>query len=302
MRVIGAGMAGLLAAGMLRKDCKAVLEAKASLPDNHSAVLRFRSSIVGDTLNIPFKKVRAVKASLPWRNSIADMMAYSRKTNGEYTLRSIASANGEQVERYIAPPDFLDRMVAAVQAPIRFNHKWTGANDGGTPTISTLPMPVLMRMLNYEGPTPTFQSRAGYSLRAKIQNCNMFCSLYVPNPGFAPYRISITGDELIAEVVSSEQATGHHQRMWMDQVLDLMGLDASELSSIELKAQPFMKILPIDEQARKKFIMWASDKHSIFSLGRFATWRPGLLLDDLVNDVRVIQRIAASGNYDHRGK
>jgi len=295
-------MAGLLAAGMLRKDCEAVLEAKSSLPDNHSAVLRFRSSIVGDTLNIPFKKVRAVKASLPWRNSIADMMAYSRKTNGEYTLRSIASANGEQVERYIAPHDFLDRMAAAVQAPIIFNHKWEGTNEDGAPTISTLPMPVLMRLLNYEGPTPTFQAMSGYTLKARVSKCNMFSSLYVPHPELAPYRISITGDELIAEVVSNEQATDYHKALWLDQVLVLMGLETCELSNVELKAQQFMKILPIDEAARKKFIMWASDRHGIFSLGRFATWRPGLLLDDLVNDVRVIQRIVASGNYDHRGK
>ncbi len=63
-----------------------------------------------------------------------------------------------------------------------------------------------------------------------------------------------------------------------------------------------MKILPIDEDVRKRFIMWASDKHQVYSLGRFATWRPGLLLDDVVNDVRVIQRIHKQGNYEHRSR
>ncbi len=47
-------------------------------------------------------------------------------------------------------------------------------------------------------------------------------------------------------------------------------------------------------------MMWATDNFNIYSLGRFATWRPGLLLDDLVNDIRVIQKIADHGNYDHR--
>jgi 2-polyprenyl-6-methoxyphenol hydroxylase-like FAD-dependent oxidoreductase len=48
--VVGAGMAGLLAGSMLRKDCPLILEARERLPHNHSAVLRFRSSIVGDTV------------------------------------------------------------------------------------------------------------------------------------------------------------------------------------------------------------------------------------------------------------
>jgi hypothetical protein len=60
--VVGAGMAGLLAGSMLRKDCPLILEARERLPHNHSAVLRFRSSIVGDTVGIPFRKVQAIKA------------------------------------------------------------------------------------------------------------------------------------------------------------------------------------------------------------------------------------------------
>jgi hypothetical protein len=34
---------------------------------------------------------------------------------------------------------------------------------------------------------------------------------------------------------------------------------------------------------------WATDNYNIFSLGRFATWRPGLQMDDLVQDVRKIE-------------
>ena len=68
----------------------------------------------------------------------------------------------------------------------------------------------------------------------------------------------------------------------------------------KLKEQKYAKILPIDNRERKRFIAWATDTHNIYSLGRFATWRPGLLLDDLVHDVRVIQRIVEHGPYDHR--
>ena len=49
--IIGAGMAGLLAANMLRHRDPVILEAQKSLPNNHHALLRFRSSVVGDVLD-----------------------------------------------------------------------------------------------------------------------------------------------------------------------------------------------------------------------------------------------------------
>ena len=59
--VIGAGLAGLLAGNMLRHRDPVIHEVQPSLPNNHSAVLRFRSSAVGDVLNIPFQKVKMIK-------------------------------------------------------------------------------------------------------------------------------------------------------------------------------------------------------------------------------------------------
>ena len=60
--VVGAGMAGLLAGAILREECARIFEAQPDLPNNHHALLRFRSSIVGDTLNIPFRSVKVLKA------------------------------------------------------------------------------------------------------------------------------------------------------------------------------------------------------------------------------------------------
>ena len=89
MIMIGAGMAGLLAGAMLRGDCERIIEAQDSIPNNHSAVLRFRSTVVADTLNIPFKEVKVMKAVQPWQNPVADAMAYSFKNTGTSSLRSI---------------------------------------------------------------------------------------------------------------------------------------------------------------------------------------------------------------------
>lgn len=298
IRVIGAGMAGLLAAAMLRKECNAVFEAAPSLPNNHSAVLRFRSSVVADTLGIPFKEVKAIKEVEPWRNPLADAMAYSIKTNGTAALRSVLTATGEPQTRYIAPPDLISRMAEMVEAPIKFSNRVDGAFGAKRgPWISTIPMPALMKLLGWE-PRSEFHWRSGTNIVADLEWVDAYCSLYVPDPSFPAARISITGRQLIAECYGAGPKIGRSKGCMAREVAlkcaEKVGLHHSYVGEAEVKKQTYAKILPIDEQERRAFIMWASAEFGIYSLGRFATWRPGLLLDDVVNDVRVIQRLIKS--------
>lgn len=303
IKVIGAGMAGLLAAAMLRKECDAVYEAASELPNNHSAVLRFRSSVVADTLNIPFKAVKAIKAAEAWRNPIADAMSYSRKTNGTATLRSVLTASSEPQTRYIAPPDMIARMAAMVEAPVRLGVRMAAGDmrRNDMPTISTIPMPSLMKLLGWE-PRSEFQWRSGNNVLADLAGVDAYCSLYVPDPIFPAARISITGDQMIAECYGSWEPKDEFN--FACQCAEKVGLHPSQLGAIEVRQQTYAKILPIDEQERRAFIMWASQEFGIYSLGRFATWRPGLLMDDAVNDVRVIQRLINNRgeSYPHKLK
>ena len=302
IKVVGAGMAGLLAAAMLRKDCDVVYEAASELPNNHSAVLRFRSSVVADTLNIPFKAVKAIKAAEAWRNPIADAMAYSRKTNGTATLRSVLTASGEPQTRYIAPPDLIARMAAMVEAQIVFGHQWGKPETiGSGPWISTVPMPSLMKLLGWE-PRSEFRWRSGNNVLAELDGVDAYCSLYVPDPTFPAARISITGNQMIAECHGGWEP----KDAWAFSVqcAEKVGLHPSQIGKVESRKQTYAKILPIDEQERREFIMWASQDFGVYSLGRFATWRPSLLMDDVVNDVRVIQRLINNRgeSYPHQLK
>lgn len=319
--VIGAGMAGLLAAAMLRDECKEVLEAQPELPHNHSALLRFRSSIVGDALNIPFRKVRVMKAVVPQsfdrRNPVADALAYSLKTNGTATLRSSVTANGEIEERFIAPEGFVNLLPGKVSSPIKFGKQWEARTRGARADqsfISTVPMPVLMKMLGYE-PMPEFKSVVGFNMNVKLRDVDVCATLYYPDPGKLRYRASITGSRLTVEYafpgLDKDQASekmnnslsGYPKKLFDEchEILMDFGLNSTMIvGKPEISLQQYGKILPISETERKRFIMWASEEHGIYSLGRFATWRPGLLLDDVVNDVRVIQRIAKDGAYDHK--
>lgn len=289
IKIIGAGMAGLLCANMLAHRRPLVIEAQPQLPNNHSAVLRFRSSIVGDALNIPFKKVTMVKDVLPWKNPVADALAYSFKNTGvRRTDRSVM--DGRVVgERWIAPPDLIQQMAERVQ--IKFGETFNFEEGDSDAIISTIPMSKLMGVL--ECPLfPKFKSLPGLNITARIKDCDAYCSLLVPSPDYGFSRISITGDELIIEV-PNYQSTKFDDKIVESNVAAaamILGIDEQDTFSISHSAQQYAKILPIDDRIRKEFMHWATDKFNIFSLGRYATWRPGLLLDDLVNDIRLIDR------------
>lgn len=313
MIIIGAGMAGLLAGGMIRDEPVTIYERATSLPNNHSAVLRFRSSIVGDTLGIEFKAVNMMKAVDMWRNPVADSLAYSKKTNGSATLRSVMTADGAVAKRYIAPENLIQLMADRVNGEIVYNsvaHPLKLIEDDIV--ISTIPMPALMNLLSYS-PRPDFKYVNGFNINCTLQNADAYVSVYVPHPEFLFNRVSITGNKLTIEFSLPHDNADSVKKLvdaycsndevvdnFIEEALMHLGIEGNDYDDVIVKAQPYAKILPIDEGERRRFIVWASDTYNIYSLGRFATWRPGLLMDDVVDDVRKIRRIMKHGSYEAR--
>lgn len=296
IEIIGAGMAGLLAANMLQHRDPVVTEIQPELPNNHSAVLRFRTAAVGDVLNIPFRRVTMTKTALPWKNPVADALAYSYKNTGIYRSDRSIIAGLVVEDRYIAPDDLIAQM--ARRPTIIYGKEFSPyVPITEKPIISTLPMPTLMTILKYHNRVP-FYNIDGLNIRATVKGCDSFISLLVPDPNLPMSRISITGNEMIIEVprfnFDGLDLSGCLLQLISEQnvhvACDLLGFEAHPISDIRWFRQKYAKVLPIDDDVRKEFIHWATDTHGIFSLGRFATWRPGLLLDDLVNDVRLIDR------------
>lgn len=297
MKIIGAGIAGLLAANMLRHKNPIVYEQQDSLPNNHSAVLRFRSHVIGDVTGIEFKKVTVIKASLPWKNAIADALAYAEKNTGtSRSDRSLPSNNLEPVERFIAPTNLISRLAETADIRYSIKNSFNDIRPDKEPIISTIPMPSLMIALNY-GPnistTPAFTAVSGTNLIATVANCDAYASLYTPSPFYPFSRISLTGNELVAEVPT--EAIDDPEIIYA--AASLIGIERDRLTDVRIKKQQYAKILPIDDGLRKRFIAWATDTHGIYSLGRFACWRPQTLLDDLVQDIRLIERWMSKGQY-----
>jgi len=300
LKIIGAGIAGLLAANMLRRYDPVVVEAKEKLPNNHSAVLRFRSRVVADTLGIDFRKVSVIKATLPHKNPVADALSYSYKNTGVFRSDRSITDSVSYAERYVAPPDLLSRMAEGVD--VRYGQEYSF--DDADRVISTIPMPNLMAALDY---APYREGRidfgwvGGVNVRARIVDCDAYVSVYVPDPSFPFSRVSVTGDELIVEMPNQGLAgvDPHHTANAAAHLI--LGIRPYMVEDVKVYEQPYAKIVPIDEDERREFMFWASTiRRRSFSLGRFATWRPSLLADDLVKDVKVIERLmnSRSSGYD----
>mgnify|MGYP007022325409 CR=1 FL=1 len=310
--VVGAGLTGLIAGSMLRDQVSRVIDGAATVPNNHSAWLRFRSSVVGDAVGIPFEKVDVIKSIDHPTNPVADVIQYSLKTTGKAQLRSITTAGPEVVQRYIAPQDFINRLATQLGPKLELGTYLVPSmlpDPEGEPIISTMPMPSLMAALGWE-PKSKFTSIEGWTISCDLPKQFDICaSLYIPNPNSLPYRVSITKRRLIIEISSCTDAAfteGRKFQLAVLEAVDALGIAEYKgfiMEHAEVKPMKYAKINPIDEDERKRFILWATEEKGVYSLGRFATWRPGLLLDDIVNDVRMIQKMVAgdkSAQYSAR--
>jgi len=303
--IIGAGMAGLLAANMLRRHNPEVVERQSSLPNNHHGVLRFRTLRVSEQTHIPFREVQVFKG-VDESDPIRAALQYSCKVTKGYEVRSLISL--EPCMRYIAPDNFIEQMASGLTIGYGVDGlKYLlpdNRQDVG-PIVSTLPMPMLMDATEYDGPRPDFRSLPGWSVSATIDNCDVFVTRYFTNTMKQYYRASITGNILNVEFAGEKPAVSaaHFEQLVRDAVCSFGIFPDRILSVHEPKTSQYAKLATFskeDRQKAKDFMFWATNQLGIFSLGRFATWRSGLLMDDVVDDVLKIERWMMQGNYERQ--
>lgn len=296
MKILGAGISGLIAASVF-PQAEVYESSPKHSPTGHKALLRFRSKAVAEAVGIDFRKV-AVHKGL-WSEgryvqpSILHANRYSQKVVGRLADRSVWSL--DKVERFIAPEDFVDQLVQ--RAGSRIHWATPAEFEAGAqpaPVVSTIPMNVMAGMMRAE--SPSFGHAQITVQRWRIPGADVFQSVYVSDPATTCYRVSITGDLLIAEWIG-DLADGFN-------VLAPFGLTSADAEKLDTTSQRYGKISPIDERWRKNFILRLSNEKNIYSLGRFGTWR-NILLDDVVHDLSVIKRLInddAYGRSRHNAK
>ena len=290
MRIIGAGLSGLLCGNLLRRFKPVIHEAQSTLPNNHGALLRFRSEICSKATGIPFKEVTVHKAvshkgQLLSQSTIALNNAYSQKVTGKIVDRSIISL--ETVKRYIAPLDFISQMAKSCE--IVYNSKvgeeLRERTPDSEPMISTMPMPMIMDFVGWKD-KPEFVSRKIWAINAQIDNCDVYQTVYYPGEELY-YRASLTGNKLTIECLfkpfESEKIISY--------VAHDFGLPIESVKGFETSEQKYGKLQPVADPALcRRFILFLTDRYRIYSLGRFALWRP-ILQDDVAKDCGVIEKL-----------
>lgn len=302
--IVGAGHAGLLAANMLRRFNPLVYEAQQDLPANHSALLRFRSPSFSDAVGVPFQKVLVRKgiwngSAIVDRCTVALANQYSLRAVGGFMDRSIWNTDAEF--RWIAPPSLNETMARGVRIEYGKEYPLPATHDH-VPVISTIPMPVAMRMeMREQVALPEFQHRSIWVMKFTIESpvCNLFQTVYNAGPSRHDswYRATIHGAEVTVECHSDRHLKGVGL-VWESLMTFGMG-DEIVFSKPTIKEQKFGKMVPICERTRQAFICRISETLQVYSLGRFATWRP-IILDDVVQDVKRIEAMIEQGPYYQR--
>lgn len=296
MKILGAGLSGLIAAHVY--PTAEVFESGKQSQKSHRALLRFRTSAVGDAVGIEFRPVRVNKGI--WfegahvQTDIQLANFYSRKVAvGQLLDRSIW--NTAPVERFVAPEDFIERLVDQLRDRIYWETPVKSLEGlGHSIAISTIPMHTLAQLCDcdhlLEG--ARFQHSRIKVMRFRVNGANVFQSVYFPSPATAVYRASITKDLLIVESVEEFSAEPD-----IEDALRAFGLQQQDVEPIDLThTQSYGKIVPIDEKTRRHFIQHVTRNYNIYSAGRFAVWK-NVLLDDVLNDLAVIKRLINSDAY-----
>jgi len=293
--VIGAGQAGLLAARRLAHHHPVIIEQQETLPNNHGALLRFRTDEIAKSLGIEFQKVMVYKGVLcedqrTITNSptIRDFNAYSYKTTKRIAPRSII--NIEHAVRYVAPINFISNLASGTNIQYgKSLQDYFNKRVNGEPIVSTVPMPILMETLHYPF-KPSFHYQPIWSINCILADTEVYQTLYVPYADDEPYRVSITGNKMTLEFAFDPNGDDCDTYDYVNWYCDLIFGRNRSFGNVTIKQQDYGKIVPIDDNERQKFILWATDKFNIYSLGRYATWRQ-LLLDDVMKDIALISKM-----------
>ncbi len=306
MYIIGAGLAGCLAA--IKYPEATVLEANPEPTVNHKALLRMRTPMVPVLTGIMFKAVPARKfvwdgAKSKCRANAFDIINYSRKTTGSVSLRSISELKNSI--RYIPPNDLHEQLLKRIGDRIKYDQIVNTISNGVIATGKDEWMahgPIISTMAIGDNLFATdtdidmkfnIEARAIYISRIELISYDIHMTVYFPDPDLAVYRASISGNILTVE------ANNILSDVDMEEVKAAFCIRPEDINVVTLNNHPqsMGKIQPIPDEVRKTLLHKMTQEHNLYSLGRYACWR-NILLDDVVQDIEVIDRLITQSPYD----
>jgi len=300
--IIGAGLAGVVAQNALSNHDLSIVDKKldTDIFGDHSAVMRFRDERLANLLGISLKEVTVYKAyalggQLCTEPNITANNCYSLKTHSDLSERSLKDCGVQK--RYLFNSSIkAQRVIGGAslsciykQYDIATGEKFVArftSNEGGFEVlydycISTIPMPTILKAAGIKH-SIIFGSEVIHVYTAKINiPSDVHQTVYFPEFGDAPYRITIEGQRIIAECM--EEAEPNDLDHLVDEHFGLHYVNYGDWSH----SKQIGKLKEVDGN-RRKAMMVQLNKLNIYSLGRYATWR-SIRADHLVGDIERIK-------------
>ena len=313
--IIGAGLAGLIAGHVF--PMAKIVEARKSPHREHTALLRFRSNTVGEVVGVPFNEVTVHKGIYSCGKFVNPniMVAnlYSQKVVGRIEPRSIL--NVDCCKRFVAPDDMYSELEHKLSSRISYGYtissddlmdNYVKINDDRVRYISTMPMKLIFDLVIGTIPdrlysnAPKFEYNGIRTVRWTIVGANAHQTIYYPDHSTPLYRASLVGDILTAECVAHAGELPYTQDATPPGVIEIIsesfGISKNDLASEHVSMQKYGKISDISDEWRTEFIRFLTEKYGVYSLGRFATWKPKLL-DDVIKDAREVASLIRSQRF-----
>jgi hypothetical protein len=314
--ILGAGLAGTMMARILAdhnpesKRIVVVDQRPTQNTKNHWALLRFRDLETARALGVGVEEIEVEKAvywhgQLHYAADITMNNTYSLKAYGNLANRSLKHLG--ITKRYLP-----------LSTPAPLNCEWgytvkriepglvTTEDAHGTECeieyeicISTLPMSTLLWVTRgVEFPKVEWQSEPISVFRKKVNKirCEVNQTIYFPESRFNIYRATLERGLFIIEYMDMGTESPIDE---FEEVIGCFGLPFSrslfdEVEPKDFHIQEYGKIVDMDDSLRREIIYQLTDQFNIYSVGRFATWRP-LRADQLVKDVYKVERMIKQG-------
>lgn len=323
--VIGSGIAGCLAANFFKAEEVVVVEKspKINFNSSHNAVMRMGDQRIGLILGSRLKKIE-VKKEFYWDGviykdpPISAKNSYSLKVSGIIQERSIKRPSGG---RYLFDEDknYLKGIRRHFSSEvIKIEDKFLELKDLVSSRIyreeydvciSTIPLFSLGKIIGWEEFDVFFDLRRVYTCVFDIGKSFPVSSevnqtIYVSDICFDMYRATLQGCKMIFEFVGLEEEKENKERegKWGKEIIEIMALFGIpnpilyfDPDEFEFKRNSQGKISKIDEGKRKGILSSITEEYNLYSLGRYATWKPQLMVEDLVQDLERIREMIKIG-------
>jgi len=290
--IIGSGIAGCMAANYFKNEDITIIEKnnKVSFNYEHNAIMRMKDVSAGLILGNKLKKIKIEKnylfnKKLFNKPNILMKNKYSLKVSNKLCNRSID--NFDNSFRYI----FADKNNPLERFNVIYGSEIISFNEfDGNIFISTIPLPDILKILKINHDIDfniLKKSIKIIKLKLNINTSNLYQTIYIVDDYYNAYRATLQDGEIIFEFIYKDDCDYFKE---MCELLYYFGLKYCD-EEYEILDNKNGKIIEIDDEWRKGIIAELTEKYNIYSLGRYAIWKPGLMIDDLVQDLKIISKM-----------